>query len=485
MRTPADLRTPVVGRWVIADGLSAVTLVAAVFGSWIAYGRSDLTLDEGYTSAETQLRLGSLLQVFWSRELNGSLHTLLMWALDRPGPALLRLTSTVFMIAALVLLHRCSRRHFGPWPAFASLVVAATNPAIQQDMVIGRTYALSLLLLMTSFSLLDRAVRGPTTLAFVAWGCMSGVMLYAHFLTGLVVAGQVLWLLVFHRDRLRQWLAGLGAALVLFLPIGLFLISGGGSRGQLVVADRPSVGALARGLLAVVAGYARVATATQAFMVVVVLAIVALGVTGRTRRPAALGIFTFATPVMVLAVGAQVAPSLFSERYLVFTIPGLALAVGAGIRSCIDRSGRLTLVTTTTFTACSVVFSLLATVSLATTPWSVRHPWSAAMQAVGVGQNITTAVPAEGYVARLYAERRGAAFLPGIPGTAMAFLEESSYRDRTCASLAWPDRPVWVATTMSTDLDASSSKLLRCNDYRAAEGRTYGSVHTVELVPAG
>lgn len=479
------MRALPVGRWGIADGLSAVALVAAVVGSWLAYGRSDLTLDEGYTSAETELRFRPLLQVLWSRELNGSLHTLLMWSFDRPGPTLLRLTSTFFMMAALLLLHRLVRAHFGSWPAFVSLVVTASNPVIQQDLVIGRTYALSLMLLMTSFLLLDRAVRDGGTRRFVAWGAMCGFMLYAHFLTSLVVAGQVLWLLVFHRHRLRQWVVGVAAVLVLLVPVGLFLISAGGSRGQLVVAGRPSVSGLVHGVLDVMAGYGRAATATQALMVLLVVGVLALGLAGDTRRGTALGMCTFAIPILILAVGAQVAPSLFTERYLVFTIPGMALGVGAGIRGCMDRSARLTLVTATLLTSLGVAFSLLATMSLANTPYTVRHPWSAAMQAVGVGQSVTTAVPAEGYVARLYAQHRGAAFLPSIPDTAVAFLEQSSYGDRICAGPTWPAGPFWVTSTMSAHFDATSLKLAHCNGYRPAVSQTFGSVRTVELVPVG
>jgi len=480
-------RTPsrVADRSVLADVLSAIALVVAIVGSWMAYGRSDLTLDEGYTSAETQLHLGALLKVLWSRELNGSLHTLLMWSFDRPGPAVLRLTSTVFMTAALILLHRFVRAHFGPCPAFVSLVLAAANPVIQQDMVFGRTYALSVLLVMISFLLLEVAVRDGGTVRFVRWGGLSGFMLYAHFLTGLVVAAQVLWLVMFYRARIREWVAGLLAGLVLLIPIGLFFLSGGGSHGQLLSVAPRSVSALVTSVLDVLAGYARVATATEAVVVLLVVGVATLGLATGTRRVAALGVFSFAVPVVTLAFGAQFASSLFSERYLVFAVPGFAIAVGAGIRGCLDRSARLTLVTTTLLTAMSVVFCLVVTVSLTNAPWTQRHPWSATMRAVGPGQRITTAVPAEGYLAHFYARQNGAVFVPGTPETAAAFLAQSSYDDRTCAGLAEPSGPLWVASTMSPDFDAEYRKLVRCISYRPGSVRTYGSVRVGELLPTG
>jgi len=475
----------VAGRRGLADTLSALVLVGAIVGSWLAYGRTDLTLDEGYTSAETQLRFPSLLKVLWSRELNGSLHTLLMWSFDRPGQNLLRLSSTVIMVAALILLHRFARAHFGPWPAFVSLALAATNPVIQQDMVIGRTYALSMLLVMISFLLFDVAVRDGGTIRFIRWGSLSGFMLYAHFLTGLIVAGQVLWLVVFHRPQLREWVAGLAASLVLSVPIGFFFVSGGASHGQLLSVPPRSVGGLVAGVFDVIVGYGRAAMVTETVVVLLVVGVVAIGLTPGTRRVASLGVFTFAVPVLTLAVGAQFASSLFSERYLVFTVPGLAIAVGAGIRGCLDRSRRLTLVSTTLLTAFSVIFCLVATVSMVGTPWTQRHPWSAAMRAVGTGRTVITAVPVEGYLARLYAQEHGAAFVQEFPETAAAFLAQSSYDDRTCAGLTWPSGTVWVISTMSPDFNAAYRKLARCGNYRPAAVGVYESVRVVELVPTG
>ncbi len=476
---------PLVSRWALADALSAAALVGAIVGSWFAYGRSDLTLDEGYTSAETQLHFLPLLKVLWSRELNGSLHTLLLWSFDRPGPVLLRLTSTVFMVAALVLLHRFVRAHHGPWPALVSLVLAAANPVIQQDMVFGRTYALSVLLVMISFLLLEVAVRDGGTIRFIRWGSLSGFILYAHLLTGLVVAGQVLWLAMFYRARIREWVAGLMAGLVLLIPIGFFFLSGGASHGQLLSVAPRSVSTLIASALDVLAGYARITTATEAVVVLLVVGVATLGLATGTRRVASLGVFTFAVPVVILAFGAQFASSLFSERYLVFAVPGLAVAVGAGIRGCLDRSARLTLVISTLITALSVVFCLGITVSLTNAPWTQRHPWSAAMRAVGPGQRITTAVPAEGYLARLYAQQYGAIFAPETPETATAFLAQSAYDDRSCAGLVEPNGPLWVASTMSPNFDAEYGKLARCIRYRPGSVRTYGSVRVGELVPTG
>ncbi len=483
--TPAAVPNRMAGRRGLADALTALVLVGAIVGSWLAYGRTDLTLDEGYTSAETRLPFTSLLKVLWSRELNGSLHTLLMWSFDRPGQSLLRLSSTVFMVAALVLLHRFARAHFGSWAAFVSLVVAAMNPVIQQDMVIGRTYALSMLLVMISALLFDVAVRDGGTMRFIRWGSLSGLMLYAHFLTGLVVAGQVLWLVVFHRAQLREWAAGLAASLVLSVSIWFFFLSGGASHGQLLPVPPRSVGGLVAGVLDVIAGYGRAATVTKAVVVLLIVGVVAVGLTSGTRRVASLGVFTFAVPVLTLAVGAQFSSSLFSERYLVFAVPGLAIAVGAGIRGCLDRSRRLALVSTTLLTAFSVAFCLMATVSMVDTPWTQRHPWSAAMRAVGTGQAVITAVPVEGYLARLYAQEYGAAFVQEFPATATAFLAQSSYENRSCASLTWPSGPVWIVSTMSPDFDAAYRNLARCGNYRPVAVRVYESMRAAELRPAG
>lgn len=483
--TTAPVTNRMAGRRGLADSLSVLVLAGAIVGSWLAYGRTDLTLDEGYTSAETRLPFTALLKVLWARELNGSLHTILMWSFNRPGQSLLRLSSTAFMVAALILLHHFARAHFGSWAAFVSLVVAAMNPVIQQDMVIGRTYALSILLVMLAFLLFDVAVRDGGTMRFVRWGSFSGLMLYAHFLTGLIVAGQVLWLVLCHRARLREWVAGLAASLVLSVPIGFFFLSGGASHGQLLPVPSRSIGGLLVGVLDVIAGYGRAAMVTQAVVVVLVVGVVAVGLASGARRVALLGLFTFAVPVLTLAVGAQVASSLFSERYLVFAVPGLAIAVGAGIRGCLDRSRRLSLVSMTLLTAFSVTFCLMATVSLAGAPWTQRHPWSAAIRAVGTGQEVITAVPVEGYLARLYAQDHGATFVQEFPETAAAFLAQSSYANRTCAGLTWPRGPVWVISTMSPDFDAAYRNLAQCGSYRPEAVRVYDSVRLLKLIPVG
>lgn len=466
-----------------ADALSVLIAVAAGLASWLVYGRSDLSLDEGYTSAETRLPFSTLVRVMWSRELNGSLHTLLMWSLDRPAPLTMRLASLLFMVTAVVLMHRLVRRHFGPWPACAASAVLALNPAVQQDLAVARGYALSMLLIVVSLDLLDRAVQARVRMTFLLWGGVSGVMLYAHFLTGLVVAAQVLWLTVYERPQRRHWGVGVSVTAAFAIPIAVFLGGSGGHQGQLIAAQRPSFRVVVSGLLDLAGGYIRVNRLIEVGVVLLLVAVIVAGLVRRPRGAALLGFLAFALPTGALVLGAQIAPALFSERYLMISLPGLAFAVGAGVARCGEWSPWFRRVAITLLVWCNAVACAVVLTSTIRAPWAWSHPWSAAMQAVGAGSNVTTALPAEGYLARIYAVQYGAGLQSAPIRSARDFLEQSSYAARSCVSLGPVKGPLWVMSAASVEFRADVERLAACLHAVPERQGAFGSVRVALLVP--
>lgn len=320
----------------------AVALVAAV-AAWISFGQADMSLDEGYTLAEAHLGFRSLLHVLWGRELNGSLHTAVVWVLIRlPGadhPTAVRALSTVCLMVAFLLLFGVLRRAASVCASLVGLVFFAANPLVLAEMVTGRTYALTTLLVVVSLRLLLTATDSGSLKVFLVWGVMGAAMLYGHFLTGPVLAAEVIWLTVAHPRLWRRWAAGTAVTGVLAVPILAFLVTSGSRQNQLPPTATRSVQDYASGVLALIASGARGQGVVQYTAVVVVAGCLVLGVRATSTRPVAvLGLSVATSSVLFAALAAQAIPSIFSLRYLPLCIAGARDRDSGRVGSCFAQA---------------------------------------------------------------------------------------------------------------------------------------------------
>lgn len=92
-------------------------------------------------------------------------------------------------------------------------------------------------------------------------------------------------------------------------------------------------------------------------------------------------------------------------------------------------------------------------------------------------------MPFQGYVARVYLSDPSHSFTPGAPGTAAAFLAESSYTDRTCPSPGATRRgSLWVITAISPQFQADLARYAACGGLSVQFQTQTGYVQIAHLV---
>jgi hypothetical protein len=308
--------------------------IGAAVVAWIGYGRTDLTLDEGYSQMEASLSAKALWHVLTRRELNGSAHTVLLFALnlgDAPAWAL-RSVSTVIGLAFVRVLFAALRR-FGTAAALAGVAVTVLNPDVLFDFVDARGYSLALLAVAGTVYLMFRVLDTGSSRWAAGYGVLCGFTVYTHFFAALVVVAELVWLLLVNCGRWPSWRRTILPLVLLGLPAAVFFITGGATRGQLPRVPALSLHDYVSGAVDLIAGGANGDRPLQALAVVVFLAVVLLGLrtSARYRREVLLGVMGLAFLVATAAVAARAQPAIYSSRYLSVGLPLLGLAVAAAL----------------------------------------------------------------------------------------------------------------------------------------------------------
>ena len=296
--------------------LAGAGWAALVSAAWYSHGRTEATLDEAYTLTAASLPLGELGQVLVTRELNASLHTLLVWVLhlDEAPLVAARLLSTVCASAATAVLYAALRR-YGAVPAVAGTFVVLVNPDVLYNVVNARGYTLALLLVAVQLALALRVADTGSRSAATWLGVVGGIALYAHFFTAPTLLVVLLWLWLRPGHDRRLWWRTAAPVAVLAVPLVWFLVSGGASQGQLPVGLAVSPRDYVSVVLAVLAGGARGRPWLQ-LLCVAVLALALLGGLRSARRPDwVLGVAGFGLLLLLAAAASIAEPSIFSPRY--------------------------------------------------------------------------------------------------------------------------------------------------------------------------
>lgn len=309
----------------------------------LLYGRRDLWADETVSAYLAALPATDLLQVLVQRELNGALHSVLLWTLPL-GSAdewLLRLPSAVAIGVACLLIMRLLSRLVSPVWALVGGAVFAALPGVVEAAVSARSYALAVL----TVALLAWLAERLTPARSLAYGVVAGLGLYAHFFVALVVVGHLVYLLLTRDPVLRRRSDILRAAVpltLLALPLALFLFTPGNA-GQVSWVPEPTprlvLDYVARSVVGITAGdFSAVVTLLAVLLAAPALAaLLALGRSsgagsGSRRRCALLGLTT-ALSVVALAAAISLAKPLFVPRYLWLALPGVVLLMVAGAAS--------------------------------------------------------------------------------------------------------------------------------------------------------
>jgi len=303
----------------------AVAALAAAL-RWFRIDAQSLWYDEGISAHQLTRSFPEILRA-------AALDThppLYYWALKAWGDTFgsseldLRSLSAVCGLLAVVLTWLIGRRLFGPLPAtLAALLLAAAPLAVYYSQEV-RMYAQVTMLSLVAVYAYARRWTWLYALAGLA-------TLYTQYLGAAVLIALNMHALLWWRSQTRrEWLGWLAANAVIalgFLPwLPTFIAQ---QSHALNTSPRTPAGLAVDTLTAYGGGIAHGNVLSVAGGVLVVLAIAGAAF-WRDKPVATLALFVWLAP-LVLVVILGLRSGLFEVRYLVLSLPGLALLAGAGI----------------------------------------------------------------------------------------------------------------------------------------------------------
>jgi 4-amino-4-deoxy-L-arabinose transferase-like glycosyltransferase len=357
---PAAARSSA-GAWIAERwlwlGVGGVTAAAAAFlfhqlMAWPPHEDETLALFVGRDSLP-----GVVEHV--TRDRGGApLHFLVAWAVAHLGLGLggLRVASAMFALGSLPLVALLGRRLAGPSVALVATALFASSWLFLFHGVYGRMYSLflfcSLACTLALLKALERGGRGRWAL----WVLAALLTVATHPYGILLLGGQAAFVLVSHRDRLRDAMLAGSAVLVLGIPFWLT---------DLVLADRFDVGVGGGGRKLggpeAIARYLwRSAGDTSAGWWPVTLAAVLGAAAGvaflrREARALVLSLFGVTVAAFVLArMGGSASPE---SRHLIFLAPLFAIALATSIVRVGRRAPLLAMVAVTALIVVDVAWA--------------------------------------------------------------------------------------------------------------------------------
>ncbi|MFF2718878.1 glycosyltransferase family 39 protein [Streptomyces sp. NPDC058011] len=308
---------------------SVPALWTLALGLWGLSRQDSVWRDEAATWQVAGRSTAEITDLLGNVDVVHGLYYLLMHGLFElfgPGTAVLRLPSVVAMAVAASCVAALGHRLAGPWAGLGGGLALGLLPAVQFYLQEGRPYALvaagagiSTLLLVT---LLEGRGRAVHWMAYGGTVALGGLLNWLSLLILPAHLASLLWSRA-GRDTGRRWTAAAVAAVACVLPLVLF------SRSQS-------------------AQVSWIPPLTWHMLIgpAILLAIGGAGALLERPRPrtgrlsaAAVGLPLLAVPQLGL-VGLSLIQPLFLDRYVLFSLLGLALLIGVAIGAAVRAVAR-------------------------------------------------------------------------------------------------------------------------------------------------
>lgn len=268
-------------------------------------------------------------------------------ALPGDQTAWLRVPSILAFVTGTLLVGLLALRWWGSWAALAAGTAFALNGVALAQAANARPYALAAAFFLGAVLMLDVATDrdAPARRAWVAFSVLAAASVAMHLFALLALSVTP----VLARRAWRTWMIAVLPALVLG---AVAIAAGSGQRAQVEWISVPG----AREAVAILAHVAGVATgraieidAVLLALVVLVAVLAAVSVYGRTNergerraqrvtalRPLIFAAALFVVPWVCLLAASWVAEPILIDRYLVWSVPGAALLVGAAVHEALS-----------------------------------------------------------------------------------------------------------------------------------------------------
>ena len=324
----AVARPWLVARW-FPLGVAAITTAAAafLFHQLLAWPPHE---DEALPLFIGRHPLDQMFQVVLEERGGAPLHFLLAWTVAHLELGLggLRAVSAFFAVASLPVIALLLARLGGRVTALVGTILVATSWTFLFHGVYGRMYSLFLFTSALSYLALLSAVERGGRRAWALWALAILATVATHPYGALVLASQGAFVVIARRHRLREAIWAFGAVAVVGVPFWLT---------DLVLAGRFDAGVAAGSRLDVI-DYVWQAAGdfTAGFPVLpAVFVAAAAGLAVLPRETRILAACSALVPLAALVVARSTGSP--ETRHLIFLLPFVALAVGAGIA----RLGRI------------------------------------------------------------------------------------------------------------------------------------------------
>lgn len=251
-----------------------------------------------------------------------------LWLVLGQSDWLLRLPSALFAAACVPVFFLLARKIVSEASAAMGATLVALSPPLIYHAQEARSYPLTVLLVMLSWSAATRLLEVPSTRSRLVYILVAAAVVYAHVIGLLFVAGQLLWLVA---SRRRDAVVA-GASIAALITPQLTLTFGPGANGPdwipPTTADR---------VAATIRYLAGTGTPWMAFLIVVAWIVGGYVAAKRGDALALVPVGWVLVPFFGLLALSEISPMLLG-RYLIMIVPGAVLLVCI-IRDALPREG--------------------------------------------------------------------------------------------------------------------------------------------------
>ena len=314
--------------------LALITGLAAVL-RFHALAAKSFWFDEGVSVAIARLDWYNFARILWRREANMSLYYLFLraWLCLGGSEFRVRALSVLFAVVSIPVIYFLGKRLFDAHIALLAAALLAVNAYDIQYSQEARTYPLMLLLCMISSLYFLKCLADPSRNNRLMYILSSGLAVYAHFFSALVVLAQWLSLSALDRQQVPRQIKNDWRWIALSIsPVVAFIAATGA--GPLRWVQRPGWKELwgfaldfaGNGGPLLVLAYA---AAVMAAMLPVWRTLRVQRVSSQDWKYRFLGIW-LAFPALLVLLLSFVKP-LFVLRYFISSLPALFLLAACGL----------------------------------------------------------------------------------------------------------------------------------------------------------
>ena len=307
-------------------------------------------MDEGVSAAYTRLDLYNLARILWRREANMTLYYVLLrlWSHLGDSVAWYRALSLIFSVATLPMLYAVGKRLFGTIAGLIAALLFAVNAYSVRYAQDARSYSLAIFLVTASTYFFVRAVETGKRSDWKWYIVVSALSVYAHFFSVLVIPAHWLSLRALQNDPqtssiYADFVKAAKRIALWTIPVWIFIVTTG--VGTLRWMHRPGLSELC-GFVEQYAGnggWRLLCLYAVCFVLAAATGIRSWKAYGRSLQTwrYVLVFGWFLLPVIIPLAVTLIKP-VFLARYVSICLPGLILAVAAGVSSLKYRLTSLT-----------------------------------------------------------------------------------------------------------------------------------------------